>query len=139
LEAHLKTHEMFHKIIFLWKLDICKTPHWKHHIFKICCGYGKSCLKMGRSSQWYRKFEWHWENLPVQRIINNLNIRFPNLPIFNATRLFSSKHLLDDLDRNQMTETWLARFVSHFQWASALINWCNAKLLEFIEMLSFEC
>ena len=53
----------------------------------------------------------------VQKVINSLNNRFPDLPIFTSTKLFSSKHyILDDHDTGQLKETWLARIVSHFQW-----------------------
>jgi hypothetical protein len=38
-----------------------------------------------------------------------------------------------------MTETLLAQLVLHFQWGFELVDRCNAKLLEFVEMLSFVC
>ena len=38
-----------------------------------------------------------------------------------------------------MTETWLARIVSHFQWDQELVGRCNAELLEFVETLASMC
>ena len=42
----------------------------------------------------------------VQKIIDNLNNRFSNLPIFTSTKLFSPKHYpLDDHDKGFLIET----------------------------------
>jgi hypothetical protein len=67
LEAHLKIHEIFHKRIFLWKLNIYEMPHWKHQIFQKNRGYDKSCLKMGRSSKCHSNLLYHWKDLPIFR------------------------------------------------------------------------
>jgi hypothetical protein len=51
----------------------------------------------------------------VQKIIDSFNDHFPDLSIFNTASLFRPKHYpLDDLDRGQITEMWLARLVLHF-------------------------
>ena len=76
----------------------------------------------------------------VQKVIDSLNNRFPDLPIFTSAKLFSPKHYpLDDHDRGQLTETWLVRIVSHFQWDQELVGRCNAELLEFVETLASMC
>ena len=78
--------------------------------------------------------------LYVQKVIDSLNDRFPDLPIFNAARFFSPKHYpMDALDRGTLTEQWLNRLVTHFKWSSVLVDQANAELLEFVEMLSSAC
>ena len=60
--------------------------------------------------------------------------------MFNVAKLFSPKHYpVDELDKRTLTEQWLNRLVTHFRSSDDLIDQCNAKLLEFVDMLSFVC
>ena len=78
--------------------------------------------------------------LYVQNVIHSLNDGFPDLPIFNASRLFSPKHYpMDALDQGNLTEQWLNQLVTHFKWSSILVDQANAELLEFVEMVSSVC
>ena len=78
--------------------------------------------------------------LYVQKVIDSLNDRFPDLPIFYATRLFNPKHYpIDALDRGTLTEQWLNRLMTHFNWSYVLVDQAYAELLEFMEMLSTAC
>ena len=59
--------------------------------------------------------------LYVQKVIDSLNDRFPDLPIFNAAGFFSPKHYpMDALDWGTLTEQWLNRLVIH-NWALFLL------------------
>lgn len=72
--------------------------------------------------------------------LDSFNDHFPNLSIFYAAKFFSPKHyLVDELDIGTLTEQWLNQLVTHFRWSDDSVNQCNAKLLEFVEMLSSIC
>jgi len=107
----------------------CEKMHILHYDSMPECDVGGSleaCIMLGRQY--------------VQKIIDSLNDRFPDLSIFNAARLFSPKHYpVDELDRGTLTEQWLNRLVTHFRWSDDLVNQCNAELLEFVEMLCSVC
>ncbi len=78
--------------------------------------------------------------LYVQNVIDSLNDRFPDLPVFNVVRFFSPKHYpMDALDRGTLTKQWLNRLVTHFKWSFVLVDRMNAELLEFVEILSLTC
>jgi hypothetical protein len=53
--------------------------------------------------------------LYVQRVVHTLNDRFPNLLVFNATKLFSPRNNPSD-DNDQITNTklWLERILLSF-------------------------
>ena len=54
--------------------------------------------------------------LYVQNVIDSLNDRFPDLPVFNVVRFFSPKHYpMDALDRGTLIEQWLNQLVIHFK------------------------
>ena len=107
----------------------CEKVHTLHYDSMPECDVGGSledCITLGR--------------LYVQKVIDSLNDRFPDLPVFNVARLFSPKHYpIDALDRGTLTEQWLNRLVTHFKWSSVLVDEANAELLEFVEMLSSAC
>ena len=51
----------------------------------------------------------------AQKIIDVSNERFPDLPIFNATKLFSPKYYPgDEEDRIRATNVWLERLIEKF-------------------------
>ena len=48
----------------------------------------------------------------ILKIINALNERFPDLPIFNATKLFNPKYYLtDEEDRTRVENVWLEMLI----------------------------
>ncbi|KAG0593808.1 hypothetical protein M758_UG021100 [Ceratodon purpureus] len=107
----------------------CKKEHTLHYGSMPGCHVGgllEDCIALGRQY--------------VQKVIDSLNDRFPDLPIFSAARLFSPKHYpMDALDRGTLTEQWLNLLVTHFKWSSVLVDQANAEVLKFVEMLSSAC
>jgi len=76
----------------------------------------------------------------VQRIVHALNERFPNLPVFNATKLFSScSYSSDDSDRIINTKLWLERILMRFQYIKEESDMYKKNFLEFTEKLRHEC
>ena len=48
----------------------------------------------------------------VQRMVDALNERFPDIGVFNACKLFSPKlYPADDNERSRITEEWLERLL----------------------------
>lgn len=76
----------------------------------------------------------------VQHVIDALNDRFPDLPIFNAAKLFSPKHYPEDEEeRTRSTDLWLERLVNKFVASADERDLCRAEMLEFIETMRYEC
>ena len=76
----------------------------------------------------------------VQRVVYALNDRFLDLPIFNATKLFSScNYPSNDYDQITNIELWLERILLKFQYIDEEIDICKGELLEFMETLRHEC
>jgi hypothetical protein len=76
----------------------------------------------------------------VQRVVHALNDRFPDLPIFNAAKLFSPcNYPSDDSDRITNTALWLERILLKFQYIEEEKDMCKGELLEFTETLQHEC
>ena len=65
----------------------------------------------------------------VQKVIDILNVCFPNLLIFYVTRLFSSKqHLLDEIERSQLIEQWLDKLLVRFDWNNDIASHCERNI-----------
>ena len=76
----------------------------------------------------------------MQRVVHALNERFPDLPIFNAAKLFSPRNYpSDDSDRISNTELWLERILLKFQYIEEESDTCKGEHLEFTETLRHEC
>jgi hypothetical protein len=75
----------------------------------------------------------------VQKIIDALNERFPDLPIFNAAKLFSPKYYpTDKEDRTRATDVWLERLMEKFVPSENDRDACRAEMLEFVETIRHE-
>jgi hypothetical protein len=76
----------------------------------------------------------------VQKIIDALNERFLDLPIFNAAKLFSPKcYPVDEEDRTRATDVWLERLMEKFVPSENNRDTCRAEILEFVETTRHEC
>jgi hypothetical protein len=76
----------------------------------------------------------------VQKVIDNLNVCFLDMLIFNATRLFSSQQrLLDEIERSQLIEQWLDKLLVRFDWNNDITYQCEGKIPEFVETLMKAC
>jgi hypothetical protein len=65
---------------------------------------------------------------------------FPNLPIFNATKVFSPRNYpRNDSGRITNTELWLERILLKFQYIEEESDMCKGELLEFTGTLQHEC
>ena len=84
--VHFKIHETFHKRIFCENWTYVKHSIEKSMFSKkfMGNGYGESCLKMGRSSLWYSKFEWQLENFPILRQDLLYHGKFWKYGVFNG-------------------------------------------------------
>ena len=81
-----------------------------------------------------------WGASYVQRILHALNDRFPDLPAFNATKLFSP-HNYPNNNNDQITNTelWLGRILLKYQYTKEESDMFKGELLEFMETLQHEC
>ena len=76
----------------------------------------------------------------VQKIIDALNERFSDLPIFNAIKLFNPKYYpADEEDRTRATDVWLERLMEKFVPSENDRDACRAEMLEFVETIRHEC
>ena len=85
----------------------------------------------------------------VQKIIDGLNARFPDLCLFNAAKLFSPCHYAhDDVVRDSNAKRWLEILVSHLQpnngansFTQQVLNVkaCEMELYGFVDMLRLNC
>ena len=76
----------------------------------------------------------------VQPIVDSLNEKFHDLPVFNASKLFSPKYYPSDEEvRITMSEQWLERLIIKFRFTAVESDASRAKLLEFVETLRHEC
>jgi hypothetical protein len=76
----------------------------------------------------------------VQAVVDSLNERFPDLPVFNASKLFSPKYYPSDEEiRITMSEQWLERLIVKFGLTVVESDASRAELLEFVETLRHEC
>ena len=65
-----------------------------------------------------------------------LNGRFPNLPVFNATKFFSPRNYpSNDSDRITNTELWFESIWLKFHYIEEESDICKGELLEFMETL----
>lgn len=75
----------------------------------------------------------------VQVVVNNLNKRFLDSHVFNATKLFSPQCYPSDFKvRITMSKQWLERSIITFDWLRLKANARKAELLECVEMLRHE-
>ena len=66
--------------------------------------------------------------------------RFPSLPLFNATKVFSPcNYPSNDSGRITNTELWLERILLKFQYMEEESDMCKGEPLEFTETLQHEC
>ncbi|MCO5597856.1 hypothetical protein L7F22_051941 [Adiantum nelumboides] len=82
----------------------------------------------------------------VQALVDNLNARFHDLPLFNAAKLFSPCHYADDeLTREGNAKRWLEKLLHHLQpnKDNALLHVdndaCFRELYAFIDTLRLNC
>ena len=69
-----------------------------------------------------------------------LNDRFPDLPIFNAAKLFSLKYFpTNEEDRTRATDVWLERLMEKFVPFENDRDACRAEMLEFVETIRYKC
>lgn len=59
----------------------------------------------------------------IQKVIDDLNAHFSNLPILNVTRLFSPRHYpFDETKRSQLNERWLDGLLLRFDWKNDIAD-----------------
>jgi hypothetical protein len=85
----------------------------------------------------------------IQAIVDGLNARFPDLPLFNATKLFSPCHYAGDTSiREANAKRWLDKLLDHLQPDSnhdgngnVLFdrNGCNCEFYGFIDTMHLNC
>ena len=72
----------------------------------------------------------------VQRVVDALNNKFPDLGIFNACKLFSPNlYPANDDERTHITEEWLERLFVKFQTSEEEQDRCRGECLEMVETM----
>ena len=72
----------------------------------------------------------------VQRVVDALNERFPDIGVFNACKLFSPKlYPADNDERSRITEEWLERLLQKFQVLDQERDQCRGECLELVETM----
>ena len=75
----------------------------------------------------------------VQRVVHALNDHFPNLPIFNASKILNPhKYPRDDSDRVTNTKLGPKRILLKFQYIDKESDMCKEELLELMKILQHE-
>jgi hypothetical protein len=70
----------------------------------------------------------------VQRVVDALNNKFPDLGIFNACKLFSPNlYPANDDERTRITEEWLERLFVKFHTSEEEQDRCRGECLEMVE------
>ena len=69
-----------------------------------------------------------------------LNERFPDLPIFNAAKLFSPRHYpADEENRTRTTDIWLEMLMEKFVHCRNYRDAYRAEILDFVKTIRHEC
>ena len=75
-----------------------------------------------------------------QKIIDALNEWFPDLPIFNITKLFNPKYYpTDEEDMIRATNVWLEMLMEKFVSSENDCEACRAEMLELVKTIQHEC
>ncbi|XP_059070451.1 uncharacterized protein LOC131860102 [Cryptomeria japonica] len=81
----------------------------------------------------------------IQSLIDSLNERFPDLPLFNAAKLFSpSYYPLYHQTRDNVSKRWLDKLLQHLQHTTNNVsifdvNGCKRELHSFVDSLHSSC